>query len=148
MSIYYLLIDGEDPDHHSAAMSQSMIPYLLGTLAFLFFVWYHNSAMPAGAGPHHRETVRFEFSEACYEEKIIYLMTQMRWWDYYRGLWVMQIIVNLGIVCQTYDWPYTFSVTYLVTSIAYNYGMAMAFALAEIQVPSIWAKMTGGHRIT
>jgi hypothetical protein len=148
MSIFYLLTcDDEDPGHHLPAMSQSLIPYLLGTLAFLIYVWYSNSAIPTGTSPHRRASEQFEFSEATYEEKVIYLMTQMRWWDYYCGLWLMHMIVNLSMAYQTRDWSYNLSATYVIACIAYNYFMSMAFALAEIQLPGLWAMLTDGHRM-
>ncbi|KAH7003887.1 hypothetical protein EDB82DRAFT_519929 [Fusarium venenatum] len=113
MSIFYLLThNNQDLNYRHTAMSQSIVPYLLGTLAFFIYVWY--SSLRTSAGPHRRVVEQFEFSEATYEEKIIYLMNQMRWWDYYCGLWLMHLVIHLGIACQTRDWPYTISVTYIV----------------------------------
>ncbi|RGP67530.1 hypothetical protein FLONG3_8456 [Fusarium longipes] len=148
MSIFYLLThDIEDPDRNIRVMSQSMLPYLLGTLAFLIYVCSRNSAVPTGSSPRRRASEQFEFSEATYEEKVIYLMTQMRWWDYYCGLWLMNLVVNVTIAWQTRYWPCRISMTYVIAYIAYNYFMSMAFALAEIQLPSLWDMLTDGHRM-
>ncbi|KAJ4133735.1 hypothetical protein NW768_005323 [Fusarium equiseti] len=149
MSIYYLLINEEQiPNHHTPGISQNILPYLFGGLAFLLFVCYCNSAVSVNVEANRREAERFEFSEATYEEKVIYLMTQMRWWDYYRGLWVMHFVINTSIACQNRDWSYTFSVTNIVVGIVYNLIMSLLFVSAEIQLPSVWAMLTGGHKST
>jgi hypothetical protein len=149
MSIYYVLThEDQIPNHHTPAMSQNILPYLFGGLAFLLFVCYYNSAVSVNGEANHREAERFKFFEADYEEKVIYLMTQMRWWDYYRGLWVMHFVINASIACQTRDWSYTFSVTNIVIGIVYNFIMSLLFASAEIQLPSVWAMLTGGHKST
>ncbi|KAL6921477.1 hypothetical protein FSHL1_005447 [Fusarium sambucinum] len=146
MSIFYLLThNNQDLNYRPTTMSQNIAPYLLGTLALFIYVWY--SSLRTGAGPQRRAVEQFEFSEATYEEKIIYLMNQMRWWDYYCGLWLMHLVVHLGIACQTRDWPYTISVTYMVVCVAYFYILSMSFALAEIQLPSLWSVITDGHRM-
>lgn len=147
MSIYYILVhEDQTPTHHTLAMSQNILPYFFGVLAFLLFVCCYNSAVLVNNEANRREAERFEFSEAKYEEKAIYLMRQRRWWDYYRGLWVMHFVVNTSIACQTRDLSYTFSVTNIVIGIVYNFVMSLLFASAEIQLPSVWAMLTGGHK--
>ncbi|GKU04039.1 hypothetical protein FLAG1_06283 [Fusarium langsethiae] len=137
MSIFYLLThDDQDSNLYRPEMSQSIIPYLLGTLVFLIYVWY--SSVRGGSGLHRRVVEQFEFSEATLEEKVIYLMNQMRWWDYYYGL---------SVACQTGDWPSDTSVTYIAVCVAYFYILSMTLAMAEIQFPSLWAVITDGRRM-
>src|SRR6478752_164694 len=79
MSIYYLLThEDQIPNHHTPTMSQNILPYLFGGLAFLLFVCYYNSAVAVNSEANRREAERFKFSEAAYEEKVTYLMKQMR----------------------------------------------------------------------
>ncbi|RGP62301.1 hypothetical protein FSPOR_9346 [Fusarium sporotrichioides] len=146
MSIFYLLThDDQSSNLYRPEMSQCIIPYLLGTLVFLIYVWY--SSVRGGSGLHRRVVEQFEFSEATFEEKVIYLMNQMRWWDYYCGLWLMQLVIGLSVVCQTGDWPSNVSVTYIAVCVAYFYFLSMTLAMAEIQFPSLWAIITDGRRM-
>ncbi|CAF3437041.1 unnamed protein product [Fusarium graminearum] len=145
MSIFYIITHDEQHSNLGRPkMSQSIVPYLLGTLVFLVYVVY--TSIRTGAGLRHRTVEQFEFFEATIEEKIIYLGTQMRWWDYYCGLWYMHLVIHLCAACQTRGWPYTISVTYMIVCVAYFYVLSMILAMAEVQLPSLWSMLTDGRR--